>query len=82
MEAKGKAKEAVKEAAKGRIDPALLLLVLVLEKVFLLVLAAIRALMVPDAANYDTTSGNGVRNLPILTLSHVVNTILEQRSRK
>ena len=82
MEAKGKAKEAVKEVAKGRIDPALLLLVLGLEKVFLLVLAAIRALMVPDAANYDTTSGNEVRNLPILTLSHVVNTILEQRSRK
>ena len=74
--------EAVKEKAKGKEDPSLLLLVLPLEEVFLLVSAAIRALMAPDAVSCDTTSRNAVRKLLILMQSHAVNIILEQRLRK
>ena len=74
--------EAVKEKAKGKEDPSLLLLVLPLEEVFLLVSAAIRAPMALDAVSCDTTSRNAVRKLLILMQSHAVNTILEQRLRK
>ena len=54
--------EVVKERARGKKDPDLLLLVLLLEEVFLLVSAAIRALMAPDAVSCDTTSRNAARN--------------------
>ena len=74
--------EVVKERAKGKEDPSLLLLVLPLEEVFLLVSAAIRALMALDAVSCDTTSRNAVRKLLILMQSHAVNIILEQRLRK
>ena len=74
--------EAVKEKAKGKEDPSLLLLVLPLEEVFLLVSAAIRALLVPDVVSCDTISKNAVRKLQILMPSHAVNIILEQRLRK
>ena len=74
--------EAVREMAKGMKDPILPLLVLLLEKVFLLVSAVIRALMVPDVASCDTTLGNAVRKLLILMQSHAVNINLEHRSRK
>ena len=74
--------EAVKERAKGKEDPSLLLRVLPLEEVFLLVSAAIRALMALDAVSCDTISENAVRRFQILTPSHAVNIILEQRLRK
>ena len=72
----------VKEMAKGRRDLDLLLQGPLLEEVFPLVSAAIRAPMALDAVSCDTTSKNAVRKLQILMQSHAVNTILERRLRK
>ena len=72
----------VKEMAKGRKDLDLLRLVPLPEEVFLLVSAVIRALMALDAVSCDTISENAVRKFQILTPSHAVNIILEQRLRK
>ena len=69
----------VKDMAKGRRDRNLLRPVPLPGRVFLPVLAVIRALMAPDVANCDTILGNAVKRFQILTLSHAVNIILGQR---
>ena len=72
----------VKEMANGKRDLDLLRPVPLPEEVFLLVSAVIRALMALDAVNCDTISENAVRKFQILTPSHAVNIILEQRLSK
>ena len=72
----------VKEMANGKRDLDLLRPVPLPEEVFLLVSAVIRALMALDAVNCDTISENAVRKFRILTPSHAVNIILEQRLSK
>jgi len=79
VEAKGMTEEAVKEMAKGRRDRNLLRPVPLPGKVFLLASAVTRALMAPDAVSCDTILGNAVRKFQILTPSHAVNIILDQR---
>ena len=74
--------EAVKERARGKEDPSLLLRVLPLEEVFLRVSAAIRALSALDAVSCDTTSRNAVRKLQIQMQSHANIIILERKLKK
>ena len=69
----------VKEMVKGRRDLDLLRPVPLPEEVFLLVSAVIRALMALDAVNCDTISENAAGRFRILTPSHAVNIILDQR---
>ena len=69
--------EAVKEKAKGKEDPSLLLPLLPLEGVFLLVSAVNSALLAPDAVNCDTTLRSAVSK--IIMQNHAVNIILEQK---
>ena len=81
---RGMTGEAVKERAKvkAKEDLSLPLLVLPLERVFLLVSAANRAPLAPVAVSCDTTSRNAVRKLQIQMLSHAVNIILEHKLKK
>ena len=79
VKAKEKTGEAVKVRAKGKEDPSLLLLELLLEEVFLPVSAAIHVLMALDAVSCDTTSGNVLRKLLIQMPSHAINTIRAER---
>ena len=72
----------VKEMAKERGDRNLLRPVPLPGKVFLLVSAVIHVLMALDAVSCDTILGNAVRKFQILTPSHAVNIILEQRLSK
>ena len=76
--------EAVKERAKvkAKEDLSPPLLVLPLERVFLLVSAVNRAPMALVVANCDSTSGNAVRKLQIQMQSHAVNTILERKLKR
>ena len=76
--------EAVKERAKvkAKEDLSPPLLVLPLERVFLLVSAVNRAHLAPVVANCDTTSRNAVRKLQIQTQSRASTIILERKLKK
>ena len=75
-------KERVKAKAKGKEDLSLPLLVLPLEKAFLLVSAANRAPLAQVAASCDTISRNAVRKLQTQMQSHASIIILERKLKK